>query len=40
MHISIGKSARAINIYERQIKQGEWKNYVENFEQIKLELEK
>jgi len=30
----------AINIYERQIKQGEWKNYVENFEQIKLELEK
>jgi len=30
----------AINIYERQIKEGEWRNYVENFEQIKLELEK
>ena len=30
----------AINIYERQIKEGKWRNYAENFEQIKLELEK
>lgn len=30
----------AINIYEGQIKEGRWKNYLENFEQIKLELEK
>jgi len=30
----------AINIYEGQIKEGRWKNYLQNFEQIKLELEK
>jgi len=30
----------AINIYEKQVKEGEWKNYVEDFEQIKLQLEK